>query len=315
MLTGRAVVWTSSRAAIVALGTRGGSITAAGEGSATITATVEGVSGRATVRVSAPPAVVRVRIQPDSLVLRAGTTGTLTAVAYDANGAVLTGRTAVWGTSSGAVATVQAGVVRGVAAGTAKITVTVDGVTASVNVRVWTLSASGVATVTVEPDTLIMLPGTNTTVRVIARDTAGNVVTGRYVSWQSSNSLLVMVGTGNQVMAMSPVAGTVKLTATVDGVSGYIIVIVRPPPLSELTLPLVQGGKLGGGYIDVASSSNTLRFAVHTSQAANDVKLRIRSPRGNTRISCGAAYMVSERFKNEFVCTLTLPARSEGGLW
>jgi uncharacterized protein YjdB len=228
-LTARAATLVSSSTAIVTLGSDG-RVIGAGEGTATITATVEGVTGRATVKVvAAPPpppaAVASVRVQPDSLTLTAGATATVTAAAYDAQGNLLAGRVVTWTSSNGAVVGFESGgTVRGIAAGTARVTATVEGVSASIAVTVLAPRAV-VRRVVVQPDSLVLAPGATGDLNVVAYDSAGNVVTGRAIVWASSSTGVATVGTGGAVRAVA--AGTAQVTATVDGVSGSARVIVR----------------------------------------------------------------------------------------
>jgi alpha-tubulin suppressor-like RCC1 family protein len=70
--------------------------------------------------------VANVAVAPPGLTLTVGQTGTLTAVLQSATGAVLTGREVTWTSSNNDVATVNAGVVTGVAAGNARITASVE---------------------------------------------------------------------------------------------------------------------------------------------------------------------------------------------
>ena len=68
----------------------------------------------------------------------------LTAVARDASGAELEGRTVTWSSSASSVATVSSsGVVTGVAAGEATITASVEGRTASARVTVVPVPVAG----------------------------------------------------------------------------------------------------------------------------------------------------------------------------
>jgi alpha-tubulin suppressor-like RCC1 family protein len=83
-----------------------------------------------------PQTVAVVSIDPTSLTLTVGGTGTLTAKAVSATGATIAGKTAAWSTSNPSVATVDAGVVTGVAPGVALITATIDTRNAVVSVTV-----------------------------------------------------------------------------------------------------------------------------------------------------------------------------------
>ena len=114
-------------------------VTGVAAGSTTIRATVGGIAGNATVTVTAPPAptVASVSVDPRSAAVVIGQTVTLAATARDAGGAVMAGQTATWSSLSPGVATVSsAGVVTGVAAGTATIRASIAGITSDASVTV-----------------------------------------------------------------------------------------------------------------------------------------------------------------------------------
>jgi len=235
VLTGRSVTWSSADAAVATAGADG-TITGIAPGTTRVTATVEGIAASAQVRVLPAEAVVaRVVVQPDSLVLAPGATGDLNAVAYDAQGNVLTGRAVVWTSSNAAVATLGAGgTVTAVAEGTADVTAKVDGISAVA--KVWVRAAAPpppvpVAAVRVEPDTLTLLVGATGQLRVVALDASGNVLTGRTATLVSSSTAIVTLGKDGEVTGVA--AGSATVTATVEGVSGRATVkvqIAAPPP-------------------------------------------------------------------------------------
>jgi len=145
-LSGRAVAWMSSNPAIAAA-SPSGLVTAVAAGAATITATSEGKSGTASVTVTTlppppppPPApVATVTVSPASASLTVGQSVQLNATLKDASGNVLNGRTVSWASGTSGVATVSgSGLVTGVAAGTATITATSEGVGGSVAMTVTT---------------------------------------------------------------------------------------------------------------------------------------------------------------------------------
>jgi uncharacterized protein YjdB len=203
VLTGRAVAWTSSGAAVTVAAA--GTVTGAAEGSALVTATVEGVEGRLTVKVlaaAAPPpaAVASVKIEPDTLTLQVGAAAQLRATAYDAQGNVLTGRVVVWTSSSASVITLgAAGSITGAGEGSATITATVEGVSGRATVKVLAATPpppAAVASVKIEPDTLTLQAGATAQLRATAYDAQGGVLTGRAVVWTSSSAAIVALGTG-----------------------------------------------------------------------------------------------------------------------
>jgi uncharacterized protein YjdB len=119
-LAGRAVTWSSSAPGVARVGTDG-TVTGVSAGTATLTATSEGVTGTATVRVTATatPAVASVEVAPASATLTVGATRAFGATPRTGDGGAITGRTVAWSSSAPGVATVSAtGVVTAVSPGT-----------------------------------------------------------------------------------------------------------------------------------------------------------------------------------------------------
>jgi uncharacterized protein YjdB len=146
LIRGQAVYWSSSDTAVATVSSAG-VVNARGSGEAQIAATAQGVSAVATIRVSdSPPVtqttVTRIVVSPPSGVIRA--TGSapfrqlqLSAVAYDAENRVVSGRTFVWSVNKPSVATVDAnGLVVGVKEGQAVVTATIGGVSGSSDILV-----------------------------------------------------------------------------------------------------------------------------------------------------------------------------------
>ena len=126
--TNQNVTWASSNPAVATVDANG-VVTAVSEGTVTITATTVdgGHTATAEITVTDPTvSVIDVALNPTTLELMAGNTGTLTATITPANA---TNQNVTWTSSNSAVATVDAnGVVTAVSSGTATITVTtVDG--------------------------------------------------------------------------------------------------------------------------------------------------------------------------------------------
>jgi len=234
LLTGRAVTWATSDAAIAPVGADG-RVTAVAVGTAQVSATVEGVSGYAQVIVVSPPpaAVARVVVSPDSVVLQPGHTADLDAAAYDAEGHLLTGRAVAWTTSDSAVAYVGLdGGVTALAAGTAQVTATVEGVSGSARVIVVAPPPAAVARVDLTPDSLVLQPNQTEHFVATAYDAEGHVLTGRAITWSSSDSAVAVVGTGGAVTAVRP--GRARISATVEGVSGSGIAFVYGLDIARL---------------------------------------------------------------------------------
>ena len=124
--TDKAVTWASSNSAVATVAN--GVVTAVSAGTAEITATAGGKSGKCVVTVTNPaPATVEVTsvtVAPATLALEVGGSGNLTATVAPDNA---TNKTVTWTTSNAAVATVNNGAVTAVAKGSATITATAGG--------------------------------------------------------------------------------------------------------------------------------------------------------------------------------------------
>ena len=129
--------WTSSAPASASVNATSGSATALAIGQATITATKGSVSGTATLTIIAAT-VVSIAVTPNPFTTGIGIARQLTATGTYTDGSTkdVTG-TATWASSAPSIASVSAGLVSGVAAGTSNITATVG-----------TVSGSSVLTVT-----------------------------------------------------------------------------------------------------------------------------------------------------------------------
>jgi hypothetical protein len=166
VLTDRAIVWTSSSPGVATVASNG-LITAVTPGTATVTATVEGKSGTASIVVVAPKVMTVTLASPASQVFP-GQTVPIVATLKDRNGAILTGRTILWQTSSARVATIDAaGNLKALAGGTTTITATVDDVSAQLDVVVQpppgTLAptVTGISPATLTPGAIATITGTN----------------------------------------------------------------------------------------------------------------------------------------------------------
>jgi uncharacterized protein YjdB len=224
VLTGRTVTWQSANTAVATV-TQSGLITAVGPGSTTVTATSEGKTGTVSVTVTPPP-VGSVTITPSTATVNVAFTTQLTATVRDVNGATVSGASVTWSTDSPLIATVsQTGVVTGLSPGTATITATSGGKSGTATI---TVQLAPVATVTVTPSTLNLKNRDNQrtgTLTATLRDALGNVLTGRTVTWSSSNTQVATVDQNGVVTAQSK--GTATITATSEGKSGTASVQVQ----------------------------------------------------------------------------------------
>ncbi len=135
VVNGLAVTWGSSNTAVATVD-QTGAVTAVSPGTSTVSASIGGKIGSATVIVSAPQ-VATVLIVPDSLTLASGAAGQLRATAYDARGNIIKGLPIAWVSGNSAVVRVDAsGVVTGVGKGTTTVSATIGGKAGSATIIV-----------------------------------------------------------------------------------------------------------------------------------------------------------------------------------
>jgi len=229
VVTDRVVTWSSSADSIATVSSTG-TVSAVNAGSATITATSEGKSGSATATVTKAP-VASVSLPATSSVVITRTI-TLSPTVKDVNGTVVTDRVVTWGSSNNAIATVStAGVVTGVALGTATITATSEGKSGSTAL---TVSPIPVGTVTVAPSTPTMTKGQTVTLTATVKDENGTVVTNRALTWSSSATTVATVSQTGVVTGVD--AGTATITATSEGKSGTASLTVFALPVGSVTV-------------------------------------------------------------------------------
>src|SRR5215213_1446251 len=188
-LGGRAVTWTSGAPSVATVsGT--GLVTGLSAGTAIVFATVEGVTGSATVTVR-QIAVGNVVVTPPTSTVVVGGSAQLSASVRDAAGAELPGRLVGWTSSDEAVAIVSStGRVTALKTGTATITASSEGKSGTATV---TVIAAPVAAVAVTPPTATLTVGQTTTLAAETRDANGNVLTGRAVTWSTNAASVATV--------------------------------------------------------------------------------------------------------------------------
>ena len=231
-LTGRTISWTSLNPNIVAVDANGVA-TGVGLGATVITARAGAAS--ATTDVFVQPLATSLVLLPGSSTLQVNATRQLNVALTGANGQSIAGRLVTYSSSNASVASVNAsGAVVGVAIGRATITgeSPLDQVTGTATIDVVPVSVAQV---------LITPPGAQTayqglTLQLAAtlRDASGTILTGRTVSWTSSNQSIASVTSGGLVTGVA--LGQVQITAESEGVTGSTTVTVAPRPVATVGL-------------------------------------------------------------------------------
>src|SRR6266851_2879166 len=222
------------------------------------------LAGTAPITINNVP-VASLTVSPATGTVTAGGTVQVTATPRDVNGTVLTGRVVTWGTSNTAVATVSAsGVVTGVAAGSVTITATSEGISGTSAITVLNVP---VASVTVSPAAASLLVGATQQLSATPKDVNGVALTGRVVTWASSNTAVATVSASGLVTGVA--AGSVTITATSEGINGTSAITVANVPVASVTVSpapatLLVGATLQLSAVTKDAAGNTLSSRVVT---------------------------------------------------
>ncbi len=236
------VTWSSNNAAVATVNASG-LVTAAGNGTATITATAGTVSGSATVTVAQQ--VSAVEITPDTAIVLPGATLQLSAEAEDANGHAVAGSEFAWASSDTTVAVVDsAGLVSGIALGQVEVSATSSGATGQAQLEV---VEPAPMTVAVTPDA-VMFDALGDTLRLTGevRDQAGRPMPGEVVMWAASDTSVAMVDSDGLVTAVGNGAATITAMsgALSDDAAVDVMQVVRTVMLSPRADTLILGDTL-----------------------------------------------------------------------
>ena len=210
-LKGEPVVWTSGNDKVFSVD-QNGVVKGVGLGNGFVTVTAAGATGSAQVVV--PPLVELLLIKPSALDIPLGGEQILYPVAY-AGGAVVKVPFTYF-TSAPTVASVSDdGVVKGLALGSATITIAAGTKMVNVLVRV----VEPVASITV-PSPLTVRAGYEHNLNPILKDAHGNVLTGRTITYASDNEWVAGVTTAGRIIAKH--AGHAHITVQSEGITQIV---------------------------------------------------------------------------------------------
>ncbi|HYD55137.1 MAG TPA: family 10 glycosylhydrolase [Gemmatimonadaceae bacterium] len=223
------ISWSSTAPAVASVDSSG-LVTAQDTGTAHIIATylAEASDGHAwdtlVVRVVPVPVVSVTVVGVDSVSIDDSVT--FAATPRDSVGEPLVGRTVAWSSTEPGVARVEAGgLVVAQAEGNTEIRATVEEVVGAQALRVW---VQPVASVSVSPDHVSVPQFHKVAFSATARDRRGKILTGRAVTWASSDPAIFYIK-ANADTAAGKDLGSAIVTATVEGVPGTAAVTVTAP--------------------------------------------------------------------------------------
>jgi len=312
-LTDRTIIWTTSNSGVATVDANG-MVTAVAPGSATITGTVEGKSDISTVAVTQAP-VETVAIVPNPLSMSVSQSTQLSAVARDANGTVLTGRSVTWKSSNESVATVTAqGMLNAVAEGTSTITATAEGKSGTAAV---TISKFAVGSVSVQPTTNTVVQNASVQLTAVVRDVAGNPAPDRVVAWSSSNTAIATVSSSGTVTGVTP--GSANITATSEGQSGTASVNVLIAPVATVTVTPGSANVIVGQTTTLTATTkdalgNTLTGRSIAWSTANSAIATVSTAGVVTAVAPGGTTITATSEGKTGTASITVPALAVGSV-
>jgi len=166
-------------------------------------------------------------VSPTSATIPAGQALQLVATAYDGpngTGNVLPGRNVYYVIDNQTLVSVDAvGVMRALSFGTGNVLAICEGRFASCALTL----LHSVASVTVTPNPVTVNVGATQALTVVLRDSDGNIVTGRPITFHSSDPTIASVDSNGNVLGILP--GTVTITVTCESVTTSVPVTSADP--------------------------------------------------------------------------------------
>jgi uncharacterized protein YjdB len=173
----------------------------------------------------------KIVLTPDSATIQIGDTITITAQPQSGNGSPVSGVTLFWSSSNEGVATVNNGKVIAISPGTASIAASANGVSAAATVVV---TIKNVASIAIAPATASLFINGTVQLAATLKDSSGNILTGRTVTWSSSNAAAASVDQSGFVLAHA--VGSATISATSGGATGTAAITVSNVPVASITI-------------------------------------------------------------------------------
>ena len=261
------------------------------------------LSGSSRVHIRQRP-VTAVVVTPASASMHIGLTVQLTATPQDAGGHALSGRVVTWTSSDAGVATVSSsGLVTGLTAGLATITATSEGKRGTSAI---TVTQVPVASLSVSPATASLTAGQTVQLAATPQDASGNPLTGRVVTWASSNGAVTALA-----------AGSATITATSEGQRGSAAVTVTAAsvPVASVTVSPTTASVTAGQTVQLAAtpqdaSGNPLTGRVVIWTSSNGAVATVSGSGLVTTLAAGAATITATSEGQSGSAAVTVTAAS-----
>ena len=181
-----------------------------------------------------------------------------------------------------------------------------------------TVTPAPVTSVMVTPTSASVLQGQTLQLTATIKDSAGNVLSGRAVTWTSSDASVATVSSSGLVGAVA--AGSVTITATSEGRSGTAAIVVANTPVASVVVTPTSAGVLVGGTVQLAASprdaaGNALAGRTVTWASSNNGVATVNGSGVVTGVTVGSATITatSEAKSGTGAITVTAPPPPPGG--
>jgi len=314
------VLWSSSSAAIAPISgdaTDSGVAATVAQGTTTITASAIGVSGSATLTVTAPT-LASIYVSPQSTTIPLGVTQQFAATGVYTDGSTqdLTA-TATWSSSATVVAAINSGgLAAGLFEGTATIQASSGSLSASTTLSV---AAPALVSINVTPATATIALGGSQQYQAIGTYSDGstqNVTT--LLSWSSTTPAVASIT--NTGLATGLSQGATTLTGGFESISASVALTVSPPNLVSITVvPNAASLSTGatqqlsatGTYTD-GSTQNLTASSVWAS--SNSSVIRVSNAGLATAVATGNTTITATSGSTSGTATLVVTAGTGQGL-
>src|SRR5256885_913457 len=194
--------------------------------------------------------VASVKVTPTIVNLLLATTVQLTATTTDSAANVLSGRTISWSSSNAGVVSVNgSGLVTGVAPGSATITATSESQSGTVAV---TVTSVPVASLQLAPTSANVFIGQTLQLTATPADSAGSPLTGRPVTWTSSNTGVATASSSGLVAGVTQ--GSATITATTEGKNATAAITVMIVPVASVQVAPASASIAVGQTVQLAAT-------------------------------------------------------------
>ena len=298
--TDKTVLWESSDKSVATVS--GGTVTAIAAGTANITASAGGKTAVCTVTVTKKSEVkipvANITLNKETAILFVGESYTLITTVLPANA---TSRTVSWRSDSSCVTVSDKGEIKAVSAGTATVTATADGKSATCRVTVYELPA--VEEVTLDKTALTLTVGETDMLNATVTPAVAPVV------WKSSDDGVVTVS-GGKITAVGE--GNAVITATADGKSATCTVIVKAKitEVVSVTLSVADAELTEGETLQITASVSPANATENeVSWSSSNGAVATVSDGLVTAVATGTANIIASAGGKTAVCEIAVVAR------